>query len=399
MTGLSLTLIRLGAGFVGLGLLASLWASPDRLASLPWFIIALVGVGLVLAVTGRWLGPLAKRVRPVHLVTFFVLATFIALGSALLGSRWPAYKLSWLNSVYAFLPSIRSLPLWWTQQGLQPNQTGAMLAVCSAFTAALALTPWRESPDGNAGKSLGKRPDTSLAWRWVAAFLSVTGGVVVFMTGSRAALAGLVVAVLLILMIRTRRWLWAWGGGIGIAAVGLYASGRLATIFHFFVHDETLDTKLVARLDIWSSALRGIQDHPLTGIGLGVFNKVMPVRYPYQTVGLSYPVTQAHNLFLDVALAIGLPGTLGFAMFLLGSVLLAVAGLRLRNTSRLISLGILASIAAFLVFGITDQISLSIPTSFIVWLWACALAIIHARERRECVVAHKRVRMVNYMHC
>jgi len=109
----------------------------------------------------------------------------------------------------------------------------------------------------------------------------------------------------------------------------------------------------------------------------------MPVRYPYQTVGLSYPVTQAHNLFLDVALAIGLPGTLGLAMLLLGSALLAIGGLQLRGASRVLSLGILASIAAFLVFGITDQISLSIPASFILWLWACGLAIIHERARTE----------------
>ena len=382
MIRVSLTLIRLGAGFVGLALLASLWASPDRLASLPWFVIAMVGVLLVLAVTGRWLARVAKRIRPAHLVAFFVTTAFIALGSALLASRWPSYKLSWLNAVYAFLPSIRSLPFWWTQQGLQPNQTGAMLSVCTALTAALALTPWRQASAydaANAADGTGASP----VWRWIAAFLSVAGVIVVFMTGSRAALAGLVVAVLLILMVRTRRWLWAWGAGIGAMVVSLYASGTLAPIFHFFVHDETLDTKLVARLDIWSSALRGIEDHPLTGIGLGVFNKVMPVRYPYQTVGLSYPVTQAHNLFLDVALAIGLPGTLGLAMLLLGSALLAIGGLQLRGASRVLSLGILASIAAFLVFGITDQISLSIPASFILWLWACGLAIIHERARTE----------------
>jgi O-antigen ligase len=379
----SLTLIRLGAGFVGLALLASLWASPDRLASLPWFVIAMVGVLLVLAVTGRWSTQVAQRIRPGHLVGLFVVATFIALGSALLTSRWPSYKLSWLNALYAFLPSIRSLPFWWTQQGLQPNQTGAMLAVCTSLTVALALTPWHETAGDAGARAAVDGAGASMVWRWMAAFLSVAGVIVVFMTGSRAALAGLVVAVLLILIVRTHRWLWAWGTGIGAMVVGLYASGELAPIFHFFVHDETLDTKLVARLDIWSSALRGIEDHPLTGIGLGVFNKVMPVRYPYQTVGLSYPVTQAHNLFLDVALAIGLPGTLGLAMLLLGSVLLAIGGLRLTGASRVLSLGILASIAAFLVFGITDQISLSIPTSFILWLWACGLAIIHERARPE----------------
>ena len=383
MIRVSTTLVRVGAGFIGLALLASLWASPNRLASLPWFVTGIVGVALVVAVTGRWLPLVADRIRPTHLTVFFIVTTSVALGAALLTSRWPSYKLSWLSAVYATLPSIRSLPLAWTQQGLQPNQTGAILAVCSALTAAIALTPNPANRRRSNAES-GQRGEVARpTWRWIAALLSIAGVIVVFMTGSRAALAGLVTAILLVLILRTRRWLWAWGAGLGVVALGLYTSGRLAVIFRFFVHDETLDTKLVARLDIWLSAFRGIQDHPLTGIGLGVFNQVMPARYPYQTVGLSYPVSQAHNLFLDVALAIGLPGALGLLMLLLGLVLLAIAGLRLTHASRLISAGILASLAAFLVFGITDQISFSIPTSFIIWLWACSLAIIHERAQKE----------------
>ncbi len=127
-------------------------------------------------------------------------------------------------------------------------------------------------------------------------------------------------------------------------------------------------------------ALRGIQDHLFTGIGLGVFNDVMPVRYPYRTVGLSYPVSQAHNLFLDVALAIGIVGALGLGLLLAGSGLTAFRGWKERSPSGVVSLGVLASIVAFLVFGITDSISLSIPSSFIVWLWACALIVLHERS-------------------
>jgi exopolysaccharide production protein ExoQ len=142
-----------------------------------------------------------------------------------------------------------------------------------------------------------------------------------------------------------------------------------------------LSTKLVARLDIWSSALRGIQDHLLTGIGLRVFNQVMPTRYPYQTVGLSYPVSQAHNLFLDVALAIGLPGILGLLMLLFGSIILAIDGMKRDVVTQATSIGIFASIVAFLIFGITDSISLSTPTSFIIWVWACALALLQRQPR------------------
>ena len=150
------------------------------------------------------------------------------------------------------------------------------------------------------------------------------------------------------------------------------------------MHDETLDTKLVARLDIWISALHGIQDHFFSGIGLGVFNQVMPVRYPYQTVGLSYPVSQAHNLLLDIALGIGVPGAIGFVMVLVGLLIWRISGARVTSTERSLSWALLASVVVYFVFGITDSISLTIPTSFIVWLWACALALLSysARQKR-----------------
>ena len=45
--------------------------------------------------------------------------------------------------------------------------------------------------------------------------------------------------------------------------------------------------------------------HPFTGIGLGSLNDVLPIRYPYESVGLTYTVTQAHNAVLDTALTMG----------------------------------------------------------------------------------------------
>jgi O-antigen ligase len=360
---------------MGVALLASLWASPDRSASLPWVVLALVGVILVLLVTGPCLAALARRIQAGHLLWFFLAVGFITLAVTLFASRWPAYKLSWLNSVYAALPSVRSLPWRWTQEALHPNQTGGMLALCTAFAGAVATA----------------RPLRGRC-RWPVVSLALVGFVGVFITGSRAALAGLVVAFLLVLIVRTSRWLWAWGAGLVVIALGSLASGQLGRVVHFFLRDETLDTKLVARLDIWSSALSGIHDHFFTGIGLGVFNQVMPVRYSYQTVGLTYPVSQAHNLFLDTALAVGIVGALGLALLLVGSLLLVIGGNGGHHLNRVVSLGILASMVAYLTFGTTDSIGLSIPTSFIVWLWICALALLSSpTAQRQGVVAHDRV--------
>jgi O-antigen ligase len=372
-----LILIRLGTALVAVAMLLSLWASPDRVAGLPWFIIAMVGVALVGVVSSPLLTPVARRVRPAHMATFFISATIVTIGVTLLTSRWSMYKFAWLDTIYGILPSIRSLPYSWAKQGLSPNQTGGMLALCTAATAAMAIFPWRTT-DLSDGVSPGE-PANRL-WRRTAIVVTVVGIIVVFMTGSRAALAGITVAVLLLLIYRTYRIWWGWVAAIAVAVIGLGASGRLTRIFDFFIQDESLNTKLIARLDIWSSALRGIQDHLITGIGLGVFNDIMPVRYPYQTVGLSYSVSGAHNLFLDVALTIGIPGVLGFSMLLLGCIMLGIRMLSFGNASKIVSLAILGSMVSFLVFGITDQISFSIPTSFIVWIWAACLITLSKRS-------------------
>lgn len=356
-TPLGVVFIRIGAALIGLATLFSWWASPDRLASLPGSVIALVGSAFVLIATGPALGFLVRRIKPRHIGWFFLVAALLALLSALFTSRWPAYKLSWLDQIYAAIPSITSFS--WGKAGLQPNQTGGFLAVCTAFVAAFAACP-RASRLG----------------RWIALGLAIAGTMVVFMTGSRAALAGLVVVYLAILVVRTRRALWAWACAVVAVGVGLFVSGQSSRLLGFFLADESLNTKLASRLDIWSSALRGIEDHFFTGIGLGVFNHVVPARYPYHVVGLAFPVSQAHNLFLDVTLAIGFPGLVGLVLILLGCFILAVKSIRDSNSTTPIALGIVASLVAYLVFGLTDSISLSVPTSFIIWLWSASLVVL-----------------------
>jgi O-antigen ligase len=362
-------LIRLGAAIVGLATLFSWWASPDRLVSLPWSVIALAGVVLVLFVTGRRLPAIASSVQPRHFMWFFLVGGFVALLSALLTSRWPMSKLSWLGPVFNALPSVRSFS--WGGQGLQPNQTGGFLAVCTAFAAVIAAWP-----------SLRGR------WRWPAFALALASTVVVFMTGSRAALAGLLVVFLTILIVRSRRQWWAWVGAAAVAATGLSVAGQWPRLLSFFLADEGLDTKIASRLDIWSSALRGIQDHFFTGIGLGVFNQVIPARYPYHVVGMEFTVSQAHNLFLDVTLAIGFPGLVGFVMFLAGSLILAAKWARGRGAGAPVAMAILSAFAVYLVFGITDSISLSVPTSFIIWLWSISLVVLHESTIEHAPLRH-----------
>jgi hypothetical protein len=92
-----LTLMRIGAALVGVSLLFSLWASPDRIASLPWCLVGLAGVAMVLVLAGPLLPTMRRKIRAQHLVWFFLAVGFITFVVTILASRWPAYKLSWLN--------------------------------------------------------------------------------------------------------------------------------------------------------------------------------------------------------------------------------------------------------------------------------------------------------------
>jgi putative inorganic carbon (HCO3(-)) transporter len=74
------------------------------------------------------------------------------------------------------------------------------------------------------------------------------------------------------------------------------------------------------RVEIWSRALYAIQDFPFTGCGLGAFRRVVPILYPFFTVPPDTDIAHAHNIFLQTALDLGIPGLVAY-LALLGSAL------------------------------------------------------------------------------
>lgn len=364
----ALVMLRLGGALLALTAIVSLVASPDRRTSLPYVIQVLLGAGCLLAVAGRPVPSLRRRLTPNRLITAFVALGYAALAAALLSTRWPVYKLSFLGGLYAALPSIRSLPISLFAQGLTPNQAGGLMATFTAFAAAIAIT---------AATARSKTPRRWMQRQIAAGILGVCGTGVVFMTGSRAALVAIGAAVVVSLVVRDRRWLLLLAVGAGVAAVVvLVHPDAPRAVLEVFLRDETLETKLVARLDIWQSVLRAIQDHPFTGIGLGVLNQIIPFRYPYETVGLSFTVTHAHDVYLDTALTLGIAGLVGLLLVLAGIVWTAFAIPDHLSAARTYALGILASAVVFMVFGITDSLSLSTPSSLVLWAWVVTLSLV-----------------------
>jgi len=175
-------------------------------------------------------------------------------------------------------------------------------------------------------------------------------------------------------------------------------------------------TSLAGRQEVWSRALYMIQDFPYTGIGLGTFDRVQPLLYPFFLH--SGEAHHAHNLFLQVAVDLGLPGLIAYLALLLGTLYatclaysspLSVGegpgvrstsplpvgeGLGVRSTSPLsageglgvrgnLALGLLGSQITWLVHGLLDAGVWASKLAFLPWLvFALAVTLDRSRQSR-----------------
>lgn len=180
--------------------------------------------------------------------------------------------------------------------------------------------------------------DERRRWPALVAYVAVASVALAF-TLSRGAWLGFftMLVVLALWNPQFRRWLWL---GLLPLAVAFTAIPRLAPrLLSIFTAEAYL-----SRVYIWRSAWRMIQDHPLTGVGAGVF---MHVYGAYVQPGASeQSVAYAHNLFLQVWAEFGL---IGFVIFLaiLGRVL--YMSFRLARTGDSLYQGIFAAFLGVLV--------------------------------------------------
>jgi len=126
------------------------------------------------------------------------------------------------------------------------------------------------------------------------------------------------------------------------------------------------------RQEIWSRAIYMVQDFPYTGIGLGTFSKVGPIMYPYFISSPDAPPSHAHNLFLQVAVDLGLPGLVAFLGLFGGSVMMACKAYRAfaaqgRVPLRGLALGLLVSLLIMGLHGLIDAVTWGTKSTIIPW--------------------------------
>ena len=214
--------------------------------------------------------------------------------------------------------------------------------------------------------------------RIVAGMAALFMSSVLLLTQSRGGLMAFGASLLMLIVLRWRRsWLLlpicAVIGAIAVPSVGITAILDVLT-------SKVTFRGIDGRLELWSRALYMIQDFPFTGIGMGLYTEIADVFYPF-FLTTSSAAPHAHNLFLQVAVDLGIPGVVAWLAILM---LVVTGAWQLYRHGRVtgdgwvagIGAGLLCSQVALMTHGLTDAVTWGIVRAApIVWgLWGLTIA-------------------------
>jgi putative inorganic carbon (HCO3(-)) transporter len=329
--------------FIALWLPVNYWASADKSASIPAAANLLVGIAVFYLVVA--VAQAARRPRwPVYLFVLTGAGLLLAVVLVPDGLRGRLPLPAPLLALASRVPDT-----------VNANVLGGALLPAAVLAGGLALAPGH------------------LARRILSALLVLASAAVMVLGASRGALLGLG-AGLLVALLSLGRWyrlvglLGAAGGAVAVWRIG---PGTLLEL----LGKGGAAGSLAGRLEIWSRALYALQDFVFTGIGIGTFHLVIPLLYPYFTVGFDTPVPHAHNLFLQVGTDLGLPGLVAYGTIVLLCLWMAasaVAG-RADRWTRFVGAGLLGALVAVLTHGLFDAVLWGTKPAFELW-WLFGLA-------------------------
>lgn len=267
----------------------TLWATVSTDSTITQVLRLLSGIGLYYAIV-NW----TRTKREL---------TLLGLGSALLGIflsavgllavEWTTGKLPFISSsVYQMLPKLNVDPI-------HRNVMAGVLVIIMPFSLASVVFSWR---------SLNKLQQILYGLSTLIML------VMVVLTQSRGGVIALTCATLLMISLRWKRgWLL-----LVIILAGFFIGDRLFGILQLIKTLMTADMLggFEGRLEIWSRGIMIIKDFPFTGVGMGNFGIVVDTLYPF-LLNSAGSVPHAHNLYLQIAADLGLPGLIAWLAILL----------------------------------------------------------------------------------
>jgi O-antigen ligase len=133
------------------------------------------------------------------------------------------------------------------------------------------------------------------------------------------------------------------------------------------------------RTTLWALSLKAIQDYKFTGMGMNVFRKLLPIRYPGYPALPGEEVAHAHNHLLQAAIDLGLPGLIAYlSLWIVAAILLVLVYRRASSAVyRVMASGLGAGLIAHFVFGMADVIPLGAKVGVLFWMTLGMVVALH----------------------
>jgi putative inorganic carbon (hco3(-)) transporter len=359
---------------LGLVVCLNMLVSANPELTLPHVTKTLAGIAIAYAIVG-----LLSETRWFTIAGWAIcLLGLLLVPLVLFGTNWPgSSKLSWISWMIERSP-LRFRPFWKPAdyRGFNVNLAGGTLAMLLPIPVAYAL--FARSHKKNIGSQA-----VSLIVRLAAGMDAILITGMLLSTQSRGAILAALTAVGIMLAARDWRWF--------IAVALVLAAGFIAVETGILPPPPTLNlasdaesalNSATGRLELYSRAIHIIGDFPLTGIGMGLVDEILPLRYPLFRSGPSAQPNHLHNLWLNAGAELGIPGLAGLLSFAIG--LLTLTWKAARRTARNarpprdtpLVLGTLGVIVVFCVHGLTDTVTYYLRAHLIAWaLFGVALAV------------------------
>lgn len=187
------------------------------------------------------------------------------------------------------------------------------------------------------------------------------------MTWSRGAWLGIILATLLFLVMYNFKNIWIIVAGI--VSLPIWVMLLPESIIRRFLSILAMsDSSVIYRFNTWRGVLYMIWDHIFTGIGVGesAFKKM----YALYAIPGTETVMHSHNLFLQIALEIGIVGLIIFMIIMLMFIQKTLGGISIRkhdSKSRIMILAGFSGIMGSLVMGLVDYIWYNYRVFLIFW--------------------------------
>jgi putative inorganic carbon (hco3(-)) transporter len=302
-----------------------------------------------------------------------IVGAAIAL-AGLVGTDWAQDKIVSASFVYDHLPRfVQSIPRS-IAGGFARNGVGGTLALTIPLLAALLFDRRLPPADRDQWLTVGGR------WSVIVGGVLALSLVTLALTQSRGGILGTMVGLLIVAVWRERRFGWVIGVGV-LAVSALIALGYGNALMDFVLRMDARSATLASRLEVWQRGLMMVRDFPYTGIGIGTYNPVAHLLYPFFLAAPDELVAHAHNQFLQVAVDLGIPGLLAYVGLVVAFGVCAVRAYRAnQDTSvRALIIGLGAGMFAHHIFGLTDAFILGTKPGIVMWIFFAFVAVTDGR--------------------